>query len=37
MLTREQYKLYLKMQREFIKFYEDLLSGKLWERHTTTS
>lgn len=31
MLTREQYELYQKAQRELIKFYEDLWSGKLWE------
>lgn len=31
MLTREQYKLYQKAQRDLIKFYEDLWSGKLWE------
>lgn len=31
MITREQYKLYLKAQRELIKFCEDLWSGKLWE------
>lgn len=31
MLTREQYKLYLKAQRALIKFYGDLWSGKLWE------
>lgn len=31
MLTREQYELYLKAQRDLIKFYEDLWSGKLWE------
>ena len=31
MLTREQYKLYLKAQRELIKFYEYLWRGKLWE------
>ena len=31
MITREQYKLYLKAQRELIKFYEDLWSDKLWE------